>query len=413
MRRAAATWLAAASLQAPGCVADPRRLRRENLDDARMRTVIPVVDGSPLTAIQGFLGQLIRAGVVEAVLVPMVTSAGTVTPALVADPDLLASADPLAPVMGLNSAPIVGHVSASPPRGRIAVVLRSCEMRALIELVKLRQADLADLLTVGIDCLGTYDVPTYLAVWQGLRADREGEGVIITSAKTGTLSPPPGHDLRDACRMCEKSQASGADIVIELFGADLSTGVPVSLPDEVAAKIGMPAKEAAEDGSGSRRADTIARIVGERTAVRDARFTAIDERLASEGIEGVLAACIRCHNCMTACPACYCRTCLFCSPAFEHEPMQYMSWAERKGACRLPADTMMFHLTRLNHMALSCVGCGMCTSACPSDLPVGEVFRSIGRRLQSMFEYEPGRDETESLPLITFREDEWMEMGEE
>jgi formate dehydrogenase subunit beta len=89
-----------------------------------------------------------------------------------------------------------------------------------------------------------------------------------------------------------------------------------------------------------------------------------------------------------------------------------MNWARRKGAYRLPADTALFHLTRLNHMVLSCIGCGMCTSDCPAELPVGVVFRAIGQETQQVFAYEPGRDVEEPLPLITFQEDEWMDVGE-
>jgi formate dehydrogenase subunit beta len=91
--------------------------------------------------------------------------------------------------------------------------------------------------------------------------------------------------------------------------------------------------------------------------------------------------------------------------------MQYVGWANQKGALRLPADTLLFHLTRLNHMGLSCVGCGMCTQACPVELPVGVVFRAIGQRLQEAFDYVPGRDPEETLPLITFKEDEWTDLG--
>ena len=116
---------------------------------------------------------------------------------------------------------------------------------------------------------------------------------------------------------------------------------------------------------------------------------------------------------MTICPVCYCKTCLFKSPTFDHDPAKLRGWANRKGVYRLPPDTMLFHMTRLNHMVLSCVGCGLCTSGCMADLPVGLVFRTIGQQVQEEFDYVPGRDVDEPLPMISFREEEWTEVGEE
>jgi len=369
-----------------------------------------------LAAVRGFLKRLLEADVVDALLVPMETPSGTITPALVADPDLLDAANPLAPVMGLNAARVAGHVSIREPRGRIGVVLRPCELRALVELVKLKQASLDDMVTIGVDCLGTYDVAVYNAMRANPSAGSGQAGVDVralwATAQSGELAPQEGYAFRDACQMCERPHVEEADITLELFGADLTTGVPVTLPDEVAEKLGLtpaPALQAGDD----QRAEVVEKVVAARTQVRDARFAEMRQRLEQEGIEGVFAACVRCHNCMTVCPLCYCKTCLFKSPTFEHEPTQYMNWARRKGAYRLPADTMLFHLTRLNHMVLSCVGCGMCTSDCPSELPVGVVFRTIGQQVQEVFDYVPGRSVEEPLPLVTFREDEWMEVGGE
>lgn len=375
-----------------------------------MRTVIPVENGDPLAAVRGFLKRLLEADVLDALLVPMETPAGAVTPALVADPDLVDTANPLAPVMGLNAARVAGYVSVREPRGRIGVVLRPCELRALVELVKLQQASLENLVTIGVDCLGTYDVSVYSTMQADGGLDMDA---LLATAQSGELSPQEGalqkgYAFRDACQMCEKPHVERADITFELFGADLTTGIPVSLPDELAEKLGL----AAAEGDG-RRGEVVEGVVAARAQVRDARFAEIRQRIEEEGVEGVFAACVRCHNCMTVCPICYCKTCLFKSPVFDHEPMQYVNWARRKGAYRLPADTMLFHLTRLNHMVLSCIGCGMCTSDCPADLPVGLVFRAIGQQVQEVFEYVPGRNVDEPLPLVTFREDEWMEVGEE
>ena len=272
-------------------------------------------------------------------------------------------------------------------------------------IYQLQQASLDDLVTISVDCLGTYDVAVYTAMQADGGVDM---AALLATAQSGELTPQEGYAFRDACQMCEKPHFEGADITLELFGADLTTGVPVSLPDEVAEKLGMAPVDADVD-----RTSVVEKLVAARSEVLEARFADIRQQLEEGGIESVLAACVRCHNCMTVCPICYCKTCLFKSPVFDHEPMLYMNWAQRKGAYRLPADTTLFHLTRLNHMALSCVGCGMCTSDCPAELPVGRVFRAVGQQVQETFDYEPGRDVEEPLPLVTFREDEWMEVGEE
>jgi formate dehydrogenase subunit beta len=346
---------------------------------------------------------------IEALLVPMRTPSGTISTALVADPALLEAADPLAPVLPVNAASLVGRLSARTPRARIGAVLRACELRALVELTKVQQACLEDLTLIALDCAGTYPVPLY----ERQRAAGGGVGDWCRLYRDAEENPEQLEEaLRLACKICEQPVYSGAAISFELFGSRLEHEIRLALADELGERLGLSPCEPV-GGANHERAQLLEKLVAARTARMEAEFAALWTRLeGGEGLLGVFAACIRCHNCMTVCPICYCKTCVFMSALFDHDPRQYIHWAEQKGAIRLPADTMLFHLTRMNHMALSCVGCGMCTEACPADLPVGLAFRAIGQRLGAVFGYAPGRSPDEPLPLSTFKADEWMVVGE-
>jgi formate dehydrogenase subunit beta len=159
------------------------------------------------------------------------------------------------------------------------------------------------------------------------------------------------------------------------------------------------------------RKASIETLIATRTAARDQMFEAT--RQATDSIEKLaayFAGCVNCYNCRVACPVCYCKECVFLTDVFNHEPAQYLRWARRKGAIKLPTDTVFYHLTRLTHMSTACVGCGQCTNACPNDIPVMEVFRMVARDTQQAFEYTAGRNPAEAPPLSEFREEEFQEV---
>ena len=85
-------------------------------------------------------------------------------------------------------------------------------------------------------------------------------------------------------------------------------------------------------------------------------------------------------------------------------------WADRKGAVKMPTDTTFYHLTRLAHMSTACVGCGQCSNACPNDIPVMELFRTVAEKSQAACDYAAGRQLDERPPLSIFREDEFPEV---
>jgi formate dehydrogenase subunit beta len=371
-----------------------------------MNAVIPVENGDVLAAMRGFLRQLLETGVVEALYVPL-ENGEAIVPALVAAPAQLAGANPLAPVMPINGARAVSALTNKQAPAKIGAVLRACEMRALVELVKLQQATLAGVVLIGVDCAGTYEVAEFVKrrAWGGERLSE-----YLSAAREGRDPLIEGITLRPACQMCVQPTPTGADIQVHLLGADLTRGIPVTLRDEIAARLGLSAPV----GETADRAVVVEKLIAIRAQVREKELTAIKERMASEGgLASLFAACLRCHNCMTACPLCYCKTCLFKTAAFEHKPEHYLSAARRKGATRMLGDTLLFHVTRMNHMSASCVSCGMCTSACPTGIPVGAIFSAVGGQVQSAFGYTPGRSVDEPLPLITFLANEWAGIGEE
>jgi formate dehydrogenase subunit beta len=87
-----------------------------------------------------------------------------------------------------------------------------------------------------------------------------------------------------------------------------------------------------------------------------------------------------------------------------------MQWAIRKGAIKMPTDTVFYHITRLAHMSTACIGCGQCSNACPNNIPVMEVFRTIAHYTQKAFDYQAGRSVDDEPPLSVFREDEYQEI---
>ncbi|MGQ9713787.1 MAG: 4Fe-4S dicluster domain-containing protein [Anaerolineae bacterium] len=378
---------------------------------------LATVEGDLSGTLVRALRVLLTSGQVDALLVPQATPAGdNVVPTLVAHPDRLERAAPLAPAFPVNGATVAARLTKTLPEGRLGVFLRPCEMRGLVELAKLKQVQMERLFVIGTDCLGAYPVTVYAA----LAAQGDPSLPLLRAAAEARMAPAEGAAFREACQICDQpvpgqyiAEGAGApyqpDLAFGLFGAPLPDRVLVtareaSILEVLEAEPGEPPPE---------REAAIARLVAERTTARDAAFAAMRARLDGlEGLLGVFSTCIRCHNCMVNCPICYCPECIFRTPTFDHLSTQYLDWARRKGALRMPTDTVLFHLTRLNHMATSCVGCGMCTEACPSGISVGTVFRAVGQRVQALFDYLPGRSLEEEVPLATFREEDLRTLGE-
>ena len=96
--------------------------------------------------------------------------------------------------------------------------------------------------------------------------------------------------------------------------------------------------------------------------------------------------CVKCYGCRDICPMCFCKECsLECEDLIS------------KG--NLPVDIPTFHLTRAMHMADRCIDCGLCSEACPSDIPLRLLYKKTAEIMNTEFGYTSGINKNEKSPL--------------
>ncbi len=370
---------------------------------------IQTENGNANATVAGVFKQIMATDAVDAMLVPYRPAGNRmIMPTLITDAELLAHAEPLAPAFAVNAARLVSRLTRRPSGRRMAAVLRPCEIRAFIELVKLNQGQTEDLVIIGIDCPGAFQNTDFFEAM-----DTHGEKItawFLQSAlpQGGEVAEVSG--LAPACRTCTQPTPDGADIAVGLFGMDIGKNCQLysqtETGDAVFDQMGMkaadttPQRQTAVDALESRRSEARQQMIDETRAATDSL-----EKMAE-----YFSRCINCYNCRVACPVCYCRECVFTTDVFDHGPEQYMKWGQRKGSVKMPTDTLFYHLTRLAHMSTACVNCGQCSNACPNDIPVMELFATVSAQTQAAFDYVPGQSVEESPPLAVFKEEEFEEV---
>jgi len=348
-----------------------------------------------------FMKQALSQGCFDAVLIPARVPAGdSFAYFLIRNGALLEGASPLPPIMPVQGAKAISSITKrGKGKKRIAAVLRPCEARATIELAKLGQADLENVVLVTVDCPGALPLSKYF------ESAEKGDELFGDASQDWNSEP-----MRPVCKVCDRFSTTGAeDLHIATLGArgEGILIIPRSPKGEsILNKLGTPPVEDISSWE-----DQVNKLTGERKKARNKFHSAL--RTDIEGTDGLLevfSTCINCHNCMRVCPICYCRQCHFDSDKMKFTFEDYLTRAGARGELRLPADMLLFHVGRMLHMSLSCVSCGMCEDACPMNIPVAQIFSLVGDRNQEAFDYVSGRSIDEALPLTTFEEEEFQEV---
>lgn len=108
--------------------------------------------------------------------------------------------------------------------------------------------------------------------------------------------------------------------------------------------------------------------------------------------KNVLSKCIKCYGCRDSCPVCNCDECM----------LEKREWVE---GGKIPPEFPTFHLIRMYHVSVKCVGCNECELACPMEIPLASLQRFIREDILKLFDYVAGEDISELPPLITTLEE--------
>ncbi len=353
-------------------------------------------------AVIEFLRHLLNNELVSGVLTLMRTkNRECFSYAFVTDADALDMAVPLAPVMPSNAGTILSSLTQS--KKRIAAVVRPCEQRAFIERVKREQGSLENVLLISHTCGGVYPLKTVI---------EEKKEDLFEKYHESLCEGHVPDNVRPTCKACENCIPVNTDITISIIGEkNIKSECSFFLNSEAAVELCKDFSETMTDGNFDE--SLLKKHLEVRRETKENLFnTVVTQEDGLDGLIDVFGKCVGCHGCGHVCPICYCVLCDFESHNYDYNSAIYEKELSQKGAFRLPSDTIFFHLGRMSHMSFSCVNCGQCTDVCPADIPVAAIFMRTGEQTASLFDYAPGRDVEESIPVMVFKEEEFQELGE-
>jgi len=333
--------------------------------------------GDPLGTVRDFMRAVWSQSRLDGMLLPLNgDELGLTQPRLVTEPTRLDQVNPFKPLMTENASCRVPSMVRDHPKSRFGVLLRPCEMRALIEMTKHASFTLDAILTISVDCLGTFPADEYQ--WRAARKEASG-GIAKETLQFARQGGIAAYRYRAACQVCTSPEASHADLNINVFGLPIRQQILVQTHDEQTTeriKLDSIANKRADKKLVNQHRRTLARLA-ERNQHTFERVTQGLGELLPQNVDALVdqfESCGDCRLCMDVCP--------ICSVEFP-----------KRGSDNryLEKDVIRW--------LVSCAGCGMCEQACASHLPLSTIFGHIRQKLTEELGYTPGRSIDDPLPL--------------
>lgn len=333
--------------------------------------------GDPLNTIRLFLQTIWAQANLQGMLTPVNGSKKiSARPQLLDDPESLKLTNPFRPLMTINSARLIPEIIHNHPQSHLGAVLRPCEMRALVEMVKHDSFKLDGFLTICLDCLGTYPSEEYQ--WRASRKESEGELTQETlqfARQGGVLS----YRYRAACQTCISPQAQQADINIHVLGLPVRQVILIETHNmDIAGRLSLSriTDGEAEDKLIEQHQHIVSKIQERHHNTMERIKNGLGDLLPNniQDIVNHLESCGKCQRCMNVCPIC---------------------------SVHFPVRDKMGHYQedQIARWLISCSGCGMCEQACDSHLPLSIIFGHIHAKLAEEYGYKAGESFEEALPI--------------
>ncbi len=353
------------------------------------------------TAILDFFQDLFEKNIFDAVMLPMkIPSGDSFAWIMIKDKKILNNAQPLAPIMPVNAAKALKRYTRK-GKGtlKIAALMKPCEIRATVELTKLNQVNLDDVTLFSYDCVGAIPMQDYIV------DPKTGDEKFEKMLSENNLNH---NDVKPVCKICDNFSLSATDLHFG-FNADKLFLVTNSKKGEnLLQKLDLKAETDLQKWQ-----KAIDEKKKKRVKKREETFKTVKTKVEGfSKLTETFADCIGCHNCQSSCPICYCRQCYFDTSAAKPNSDLVLMRAKDRGATSLPLDRIMFHTGRMAHMSLSCVSCGLCSDACPVNIPVAKIFSYVAAQTQETFEYSAGASVGDALPMKEYKLNELGELGE-
>jgi formate dehydrogenase (coenzyme F420) beta subunit len=308
--------------------------------------------GDPLAALSGFLQALWDIESLDAMVVSP-NGHGY----LLEHSDELMGVNPFHPMMKANVACLLADTLKQRPGQRIGVILRACEMRAVKELARLDLISTNRLLTICVDCLGTY--PVGEIKW------REERLVGLTDITDEALRFAPqggiaAYRYRPACQVCLNPGATEGMVNIGVIGLPVRKEMLVIWNGD-GLHIDSLLDSEADEELVSKRKKVLSGINERHWRTREIMIEALESYIPGDidALLDQLKACNGCQACLEACPICSVKS------------------------IRRRADGSLEKESLINWLS-SCAGCGMCEQACPKELPLTAIFNRIRDQLATV-----------------------------